>query len=60
MAAAVADYRPAAVADNKIKKKDGDLSLPLARTDDILGWLGEHKPAGAVCLRLLDGDREPA
>ena len=50
MAAAVADYRPAAVADNKIKKKDGDLSLPLARTDDILGWLGEHKPAGLfVC-----------
>ena len=37
-------------ADNKIKKKDGDLSLPLARTDDILGWLGEHKPAGLfVC-----------
>ena len=50
MAAAVGDYRPAAVADNKIKKKDGDLSLPLARTDDILGWLGEHKPAGLfVC-----------
>ena len=50
MAAAVADYRPAAVADNKIKKRDGDLSLPLARTDDILGWLGEHKPAGLfVC-----------
>ena len=50
MAAAVADYRPAAVADNKIKKKDGDLSLPLARTDDILGWRGEHKPAGLfVC-----------
>lgn len=50
MAAAVADYRPAAVADNKIKKKDGDLSLPLARTDDILGWLGEHKPEGLfVC-----------
>ena len=50
MAAAVADYRPAAVADNKIKKKDGDLSLPLARTDDILGWLGEHRPAGLfVC-----------
>lgn len=50
MAAAVADYRPAAVADKKIKKKDGDLSLPLARTDDILGWLGEHKPAGLfVC-----------
>lgn len=50
MAAAVADYRPATVADNKIKKKDGDLTLPLARTEDILGWLGAHKPAGLfVC-----------
>lgn len=44
MAAAVADYRPAAVADEKIKKKDGDLTLPLARTQDILGWVGAHKP----------------
>ena len=44
MAAAVADYRPAAVADNKIKKKDGDLTLPLARTQDILAWVGAHKP----------------
>ena len=45
-AAAVADYRPAAVADNKIKKKDGDLSIPLERTQDILGTLGASKPAG--------------
>ena len=44
MAAAVADYRPAAVADQKIKKKDGDLTLPLARTQDILAWVGAHKP----------------
>ncbi len=36
MAAAVADYRPATVAARKIKKTDGDLQLPLARTDDIL------------------------
>lgn len=42
-AAAVADYRPATVADEKIKKKDGDLSIPLERTDDILKYLGEHK-----------------
>ena len=50
MAAAVADYRPAAVADEKIKKKDGDLTLPLARTQDILGWVGAHKPDGLfVC-----------
>ena len=46
-AAAVADYRPAAVADNKIKKKDGDeLSIPLARTKDILGSLGARKRPG--------------
>ena len=44
MAAAVADYRPVNVADEKIKKKDGDLTLPLARTQDILAWVGVHKP----------------
>lgn len=50
MAAAVADYRPATVASDKIKKKDGDLTLPLERTDDILAWVGEHKPQGLfVC-----------
>ncbi|MBQ5951048.1 MAG: bifunctional phosphopantothenoylcysteine decarboxylase/phosphopantothenate--cysteine ligase CoaBC [Lachnospiraceae bacterium] len=45
-AAAVADYRPKAVADQKIKKKDGDLSIELERTTDILAWLGEHKREG--------------
>jgi phosphopantothenoylcysteine decarboxylase/phosphopantothenate--cysteine ligase len=47
-AAAVADYRPATVSDNKIKKKDDgtDLSLPLERTKDILKYLGEHKKEG--------------
>lgn len=45
-AAAVADYRPAQVSDEKMKKKDGDLSLPLERTDDILGYLGAHKKPG--------------
>ena len=46
-AAAVADYRPAAVADNKIKKKDGDeLSIPLSRTRDILAELGARKRPG--------------
>lgn len=44
MAAAVADYRPAAVADNKLKKHDGDMTLQLERTEDILGWVGAHKP----------------
>ena len=45
-AAAVADYRPAAVADNKLKKKDGELSIPLERTKDILAALGESKRPG--------------
>ena len=45
-AAAVADYRPASVADNKIKKKDGDMSIPLERTTDILKTLGENKKPG--------------
>ena len=47
-AAAVADYRPASVAEEKIKKSgnDSDLSLPLARTSDILAWLGEHRVPG--------------
>ena len=47
-AAAVADYRPATVAEDKIKKSgnDSDLSLPLSRTDDILAWLGEHRAPG--------------
>jgi len=42
-AAAVADYTPAAYADNKLKKRDGDLSIPLKRTQDILKYLGEHR-----------------
>ena len=49
-AAAVADYRPANVADDKIKKRDGDMSIPLERTDDILGWVTEHRHPGLfVC-----------
>ena len=47
-AAAVADYTPAAYADNKMKKKDGDLSIPLKRTQDILKHLGEHRIPGQV------------
>jgi len=43
--AAVADYRPANVSDEKVKKKDGDMSIPLERTQDILKFLGEHKSA---------------
>ena len=44
MAAAVADYRPAVVAEDKVKKQAGELSLALERTQDILAWVGEHKP----------------
>ena len=42
-AAAVADYRPKEVSSEKIKKKDGQMSIELERTDDILKYLGEHK-----------------
>ena len=46
-AAAVADYRPAHVADEKIKKKDGEAPvIELERTDDILKYLGAHKKEG--------------
>lgn len=45
-AAAVADYTPAQVAEDKLKKKDGDMSIPLVRTKDILGYLGEHRREG--------------
>jgi phosphopantothenoylcysteine decarboxylase/phosphopantothenate--cysteine ligase len=48
-AAAVADYRPAQVADGKIKKGAGEgLTLELRRTDDILAYLGEHKRPGQI------------
>lgn len=46
--AAVADYTPVTTAGNKIKKSDGDMSIPLKRTKDILKYLGEHKPDGQV------------
>ena len=45
-AAAVADYRPKSVSSEKMKKKDGELTLELERTDDILAWLGGHKRSG--------------
>lgn len=45
-AAAVADYRPKEVNTEKTKKKDGDLTISLERTEDILKWLGEHKTKG--------------
>lgn len=47
-AAAVADYRPAVVADEKMKKSDGTLSIDMERTTDILGFLGEHRRKGQI------------
>ena len=43
MCSAVADYTPAVYSDQKVKKHDGEFSIELTRTQDILGWLGEHK-----------------
>mgnify|MGYP004503072455 FL=1 len=49
-AAAVADYRPATVAEDKLKKSDGAMSIPLERTDDILGWVAQNRHPGLfVC-----------
>ena len=49
-AAAVADYRPVSVADQKLKKQDGELSIPLERTADILAWVSQHRHPGLfVC-----------
>lgn len=47
-AAAVADYRPRVTADEKLKKKDEELSVELERTEDILAWLGAHRRAGQI------------
>ena len=64
-AAAVADYTPTEIADNKIKKSDGDMSIPLKRTQDILGYLGTHrKPEQFLCgfsmetQNMLDNSRK--
>ncbi len=49
-AAAVADYAPEFYSPEKVKKHDGELSIPLKRTRDILQWLGEHrKPGQIIC-----------
>lgn len=47
-AAAVADYTPAVYSDEKIKKSDGDTALKLARTEDILSYLGKNRREGQV------------
>jgi phosphopantothenoylcysteine decarboxylase / phosphopantothenate---cysteine ligase len=50
MAAAVADFRPKAVADEKLKKRDGVPEVVLEPTPDILALLGEHKQPGQVVV----------
>ncbi len=45
-AAAVADYRPSVTADEKLKKKDGEMTIELERTEDILAYLGAHRRNG--------------
>ena len=49
MTAAVADYRPSEVSTEKVKKKDGDMSIPLTRTKDILATLGASKTHQFLC-----------
>ncbi len=49
-AAAIADYKPASVAEHKIKKSDDDLGIPLVRTPDVLKGLGESKRAGQILV----------
>lgn len=65
MSAAVADYRPVEAASEKIKKKDGEMSIALERTDDILKYLGENRRAGQFLCgfsmeteNLLENSRE--
>ena len=50
MCSAVADYKPASYSEQKMKKSDNDMSIALTRTQDILGWLGDHKQAGQVLV----------
>lgn len=47
-AAAVADYTPLITADSKIKKSEGDMCIPLRRTEDILKYIGQNKRNGQV------------
>ena len=55
-AAAVADYRPEHIAEDKIKKSDGDMSIKMARTNDINRCFGKNEKKGPVFMRLFYGD----
>ena len=64
-AAAVADYTPALFSDEKMKKKDGDMAIPLKRTQDILKYLGENRRSGQIICgfsmeteNMLENSRE--
>ena len=50
MCSAVADYTPAVYSDQKVKKHDDEMTIQLTRTQDILGWLGEHKSANQTLV----------
>ena len=50
MCSAVADYTPAVYSDQKVKKHDDEMAIQLTRTQDILGWLGEHKSANQILV----------
>lgn len=65
MCSAVADYRPSEYSAQKVKKQDGEMSVSLERTQDILGWLGEHKHEGQILVgfsmeteNLIDNSRD--
>ena len=59
MSAAVADYRPLNYSTSKVKKKEGEWSLSLERTNDILGHLGRHKKTGQMLVGFaLETDNE--
>lgn len=56
-AAAVADYTPVTFVDTKIKKSEGDMSIPLKRTTDILKYIGEnHRPEQVICGFSMETD----
>ena len=64
-AAAVADYTPVQFSDEKMKKKDGDMAIPLKRTQDILKYLGENRRSGQIICgfsmeteNMLENSRE--
>ncbi|MCR4706247.1 MAG: bifunctional phosphopantothenoylcysteine decarboxylase/phosphopantothenate--cysteine ligase CoaBC [Lachnospiraceae bacterium] len=63
--AAVADYRPSVVYEEKVKKKENEMSIPLEKTEDILAYLGEHRKANQLLCgfsmeteNMLDNSKE--